>query len=771
MARWTLGFLLGVIILTGFSYLPPLQIAIGCIGISSAGLILLRRISSFWLTFFLASLLGFAWALLVAHHKLHHYLPAVLQGQTLIATGNIVSIPEHRPRQLRFDFLIKQIATQTAINYPLRVRLTLYHYKNAAKFPLLKNGDEWQFAIRLKRPRGFWNPGSFDYQAELLQKNIQATGYIVNHFSAHFIRPASFYYLIEQLRAKLLLHIKLALKNSLYRGLINALTTGIRYDISDSQWQVMRATGTNHLFAISGLHLAFIAGIIYYITRLCCRFIPQAMLAIPATQIAAVLTALFAIFYAALAGFALPVQRALLMLLVFLWANLLRRNLAFWHAWYCSLLIILVYSPFAVLSASFWLSFMAVAFILYAVVGRLQPVKGWRAWGRTQYNVGLGLIPFVLLFFQQISWISFAANLLAIPAIGFIILPLTLAGSFLSLFIPSWGDTLLVFTASLLELLWKVLTSLATLKWAHYTASIATPYLFIGSVLGLFILLAPQGFPGRYMGIIYLLPLFLWKAPGPKRGEIWFSLLDVGQGLATVIRTQHHTVVYDTGPSRPFDAGRAVLLPFLQKFNIGVLDMLMVSHGDDDHSGGAQSLLQQIPVVRIVSSMPNKFLPRIAEWCHEKINWQWDKVNFEILYPAINDAYLGNNSSCVLRISNASASILLTGDIEKAAENYLVHERGEHLASTILIVPHHGSKTSSSSEFLNKVQPSIALFSTGYRNQFKFPHPLVLKRYQQRKVLMYDTAMDGAITIKLNPISNTMQIDTFHQKYQRFWRN
>jgi competence protein ComEC len=771
MARWTLGFLVGVVAITHFSYLPALHIAWWCIGVGSIVFIFFRRQSSFLVTFLIACFFGFSWSLILAHHRMRHYLPAVLEGKTFIATGTIASIPEYQPHQLRFYFLIKEIVSPVSINYPLRVRLSGYRYSHGNKRPRIQKGERWQFALRLKRPRGFWNPGSFDYQAELFQQNIQATGYIVDRFSPRLIQSADFYYFIDHFRATLTDNIKKSLKGYPLAGLITALTTGIRYEITDAQWQVMRGTGTNHLFAISGLHLAFIAAIIYFITRFFYARIPYAVLVIPASQVAAVLTGLFAIFYAALAGFALPIQRALLMLLVFLWATLGRRNMASGYAFHCALLIILLYSPFSVLSASFWLSFMAVAFILYSGLGRLRPAKAWRTWGRTQYSVGLGLMPISLLFFHQISWASFVANSVAIPVVGFIILPMALVGSLMTVIIPVGGSALLVLTERLLELLWRLLSTIATLEWTHYSSFIGTPWILLASVVGLLLLLAPAGFPGRYISVFYLLPLFLWKPNGPKNGEIWFSLLDVGQGLATVVQTQHHTLVYDTGPNRSFDAGRVVLLPFLQKLGVQKLDMLMVSHSDNDHIGGAFSLLQHMPVAHIMSSDPKKFLPRPAAFCHEKTSWEWDSVKFEIVYPAANDVYLGNNSSCVLKISNQKHSILLTGDIEKTAENYLVNHADVPLASTVLVVPHHGSKTSSSIEFLNKVQPAIALFPTGYRNQFKFPHTIVVKRYERLQSMIYDTAVDGSITLKSNPDSNVIQIQTYCQTAHRFWQD
>ena len=250
-------------------------------------------------------------------------------------------------------------------------------------------------------------------------------------------------------------------------------------------------------------------------------------------------------------------------------------------------------------------------------------------------------------------------------------------------------------------------------------------------------------------------------------------LLDVGQGLASVVRTQHHVMIYDTGPRlrASFDAGKMVVLPFLEKIGAQKINLLMISHGDNDHSGGAGIILQQIPVDSVLSSIPKKFLPKKVSLCKEKISWQWDGVTFEVLYPPVNQGYLGNNSSCVLKISNSLQSILLVGDIEKLAENYLVHHERKDLASTVLVVPHHGSKTSSSIDFLNQVQPRYALFSTGYRNRFKFPHKIVLERYQFLRSKIYITAIDGAITLKLDAFSDHIEVETYREKNHHFWQD
>ncbi|TLY47601.1 MAG: DNA internalization-related competence protein ComEC/Rec2 [Gammaproteobacteria bacterium] len=776
MARWTLGFLIGVVSITHFSHLPSLRIAYFLVFLSIIliGLVFFKLFfSSNLILFFVACCLGFSWALIIAHQQLANPLPKQWEGKTLIARGKIISIPEKDLNTVHFDFLIQGLTPSASIHYPIRVRIKGYFYKKLNTVTIFKKGDIWQLPLRLRHPHGFWNPGSFDYQTELFKQNICATGYILEKFPLYLIQRKSTFYSIDNLRQRITENIKKALLGSPLLGLITALTTGMRSEITDEQWQVMRGTGTNHLFAISGLHLAFITGIVYWLVRFIYSHIPYATLYFPAPKIASVLTLLLAIFYSALAGFAIPTQRALLMLLVFLLARINRRYLTRCHSFHLALLIILIIEPFAVLSASFWLSFVAVLLIFYAVSSRIKPLKNWRAWCRIQLTVSLGLIPLSLLFFHQISWISFAANLIAIPSIGFLILPLSFLGSLLSLASFDLGSQVLFFVEKLLELVWKLLNFFSKISFTQYEAYLSNSWILVSSLIGILLLLAPKGMPTRWLGFIWMFPLFFIESQGPPYGEIWIHLLDVGQGLASVIRTQHHVLIYDTGPrlSSSFDAGKLVLLPFLQTIGVSRVNLMMISHGDNDHIGGAMIILKQIQVDKILSSVPKKFLPKIANFCEEKKHWQWDGVNFEILYPPSKQPYLGNNSSCVLKINNNLHSILLVGDIEKRAENYLVETKRKALQSTVLIVPHHGSKTSSSIEFLNYVQPKYALFPTGFQNRFKFPHKIVLNRYHRLGSKIYDTATDGSITLKLNSFSNTIQSETYHEKSHHFWQD
>lgn len=774
MTRWTLGFLIGVVWIANCANLPSIKLAylMIAIGIIFISLVLLQIISCSWILFFTAFCLGFSWALINAHHRLNQQLPKNLEGQTLLVQGRILTIPEFYQHALHFDYLVKEIKNGPLLNYPLHVRINAY-YQNVTRLTGLSQNDIWQFAIRLRRPRSFLNPGGFDYQAELFQQNIQATGYIVDKFPVHLIQKTGAYHIIDNLRYHLSINIRNALKNSPLLGLINALTTGLRFEVTDKQWQVMRGTGTNHLFAISGLHLAFISGIIYFLIHFMWCRLPYAALWIPASQVAMIFSLVFAIFYSALAGFSIPTQRALLMLSVFCLSTLLRRHNTVFYSFNTALLLIIIIEPFTVLSPSFWLSFIAVAFILYAILGRIKPVKGWRLWCRVQFSLFLGLIPLSLLFFHQISLLSFIANGFAIPWIGFVILPLSLLGSLMTFINISLGNSILILAERLLAVIWQLLSYLSEITWTKYYCFLSSPWLFATSVIGFLLLLAAKGLPARWLGLLWILPLFFYKGQEPKNGDIWLYLLDVGQGLASVVRTQHHVIIYDTGPrlSSSFDMGKLVLLPFLQKIGVQQVDLLIVSHGDNDHSGGAKIILKQMKVNNVMSSIPKLFLPRKASLCKEKTSWQWDGVLFTILYPPPNQRYLGNNSSCVLKISNSRQSILLTGDIERTAENYLVtHTNKNNLASTILIVPHHGSKTSSTINFLNLVQPDYALFPTGYHNRFKFPHKLVLMRYQRLHSRTYNTAIDGAITMKLDLLANKILVETFRENYRHFWQ-
>jgi competence protein ComEC len=298
-------------------------------------------------------------------------------------------------------------------------------------------------------------------------------------------------------------------------------------------------------------------------------------------------------------------------------------------------------------------------------------------------------------------------------------------------------------------------------------------WILICTLIGFLLLLVPIGWPGRWLGIVWLLPLWFYQPAKPAIGEVWLSLLDVGQGLAVVVQTATHTLVYDAGAKHNdnIDMGESVVLPYLRTLNIHQLDMLVISHGDNDHIGGAAALLAALPITSLITSVPEKFsTDRQARYCLAGQTWQWDDVQFSFLYPSPSQLHQNDNSSCVLRIDNGKQSILLSGDIEKSAEMSLLRMTKTPLTATILVAPHHGSKTSSTQAFIDAVRPQWVLYATGYRNRYHFPHPTVVNAYRINRAKQMDTAELGTIRVKLNRADGTPVVEAQRIRRKRYWQ-
>jgi len=376
--------------------------------------------------------------------------------------------------------------------------------------------------------------------------------------------------------------------------------------------------------------------------------------------------------------------------------------------------------------------------------------------------------------FGYIPLTSLPANAIAIPWVSFVVMPLTLLGTAMILPLPTLGGELLHIATYIIDILFVSLEWFASFEWSlwlHYTPPLWT---VITAMVGVAILLLPRGFPARWLGIVWLLPLFFIPPAYPQRGEVWFTLLDVGQGLAAVIRTENYVLVYDTGPkSRSgFDTGSAVVIPFLRAKGIQQIDRLLISHGDNDHSGGARSILETLTVSEVLTSATEKFKGDNVLSCQAGQHWHWDNVNFQILYPPANFIVSKkNNRSCVLKVTTASGiSILLPGDIEKRAEYNLLRRYRTDLKADILIAPHHGSKTSSTENFIDAVQPTIALFPVGYRNRFGHPNKEIMQRYRRRKIHTWDTAKAGAIQFRLSD-DGISEFWLAREEMRRYWHD
>lgn len=755
MFIFLLAFLLGDLFLQSFSHLPSLYRVLGIILLFLIGSHFLRKKWQYGYIP-LACALGFAWSLWYAHLQMAWTLPDDQEGKTICITGWIASIPEISPHRVTFLF---------AHSHHL-IRLSWQEDDKK-----LWAGDQWKLLVRLKKIHGMANPGGFDYEAWALQEGIRAQGYVVN--SPENIRLSSYWYHypLNRIRQYFLEKMLQQLPVSHTSPWIIALALGERQGISTDNWQVLRNTGTNHLMAIAGLHIGFMAAFAFAIVSWGWRRIPRLTLKMPAQHAGAIASLIMAFIYSALAGFSIPTQRACIMLFLFLIVLLLRRNMTAWHAWSIALLCVLLINPLSVLAASIWLSFGSVALIIYGVGGRLATSGGWWKWGRIQWVIALGLIPLSIGLFQQCSFVSFVANSIAIPWVGFVVVPLTLLGCFLLLFPSSLGGWILWIADKILSVLWNILIYLSHLSWATWYHTVPHEWILVAAGIGVILLLLPAGFPGRWLGVVWVLPLILYKSPAPKLGEIGVTLLDVGQGLSVVVQTQHHILVFDAGPklSDSYDMGESVVLPYLHSLDAKKIDMLVISHPDNDHIGGSGALLKQIPIVSIKSSTPSKLPSPLADFCLRGTHWQWDHVNFAFLYPAPDKLNLDNDSSCVLRITNGVHSILLAGDIEKVAEQYLSENEAGNLLTDILVAPHHGSKTSASNDFIQEVHPQIVLFPVGYRNRYHFPHESVVKKYQTAGAILYDTIRAGAIQFQLTMDKKISEPRLYRLQHLHYW--
>ncbi len=756
------GFLFGVLILQQLELLPT-----GYWVVLLPLLVLLLWYSPRF-RFPLMLGIGFLWALMHAQLQIAPSLEPSLEGEDLQITGIIDSIPEKNERRTRFYFDAEsaELDGQLIHHLPQHIRLSWY-----GDAPNLRLGQRWTFTVRLKRPWGFMNPGGFDYEAWLFQHRVRATGYVRSKQAYAQLPVSRLSRPIGRLRQSLHDRMRLALPASDNIGVLTALTVGERGGIEPHQWQLLIDTGTNHLLAISGLHIGLVAGLVFWVVFRLWRYSSRLCLAFPAQRAAALSAIIFALFYALMAGFTVPTQRALVMLTVVLVATTTGRTITVSQVLSVALLAVLLWDPLAVMSAGFWLSFTAVACIAYVMAGRLHDrLRGWQSWGKLQWVLAVGLLPLGLLFFQRSVLVAPLANLIAVPWVSFVVVPLTLLGSTMLLLWAPLGQLLLGVADHTLDLMWHLLEMLATLphaKWQH-----APPgWAMWPAVLGVLLLLAPRGWPARWLGVVMLAPLLVADGDSLDVGEFRMTLLDVGQGLAAVIQTREHVLVYDTGArfSNTFNAGDAVILPYLRKLGVRGIDTLMISHGDNDHIGGTTALLAGISVGQVIHSTDKKIDHAPVQQCVAGQQWQWDNVQFNVLGPAADWYSTDNNRSCVLRVSNAGGSVLLTGDIESHAEKTMLRQYGDSLRSSIILVPHHGSRTSSTTAFVGAVNPDYALVSSGYRNRFGFPKADIVKRYEDRGIEVLITAETGAMAFRIHPQNGVELLDRYRHTGRRYW--
>ena len=790
-----------------------------------------------------AGLLGFMWAANFAAIRLSDELPADWQQKSINVIGVIASLPEVTERGERFRFDVEKILTKDAantLNVPKHISLNFYRdskLTQAENAPSQSSffhpsqfhaGERWQFTVRLKRPHSTYNPHGFDFEGWALAENIRATGSI--HSKSGYKKLTNFVYkpsyMVESLREKIGNRISQALANKPYAGVIRALVVGEDSQISQDNWNIFLRTGVNHLMSISGLHITMLAGLAFAVSAFIWRKFPRLVMRMPTRKAATIVGLVIAVLYALLAGMSVPTQRTLLMLLVFATALLFGKNLAISRALAIALLVVVLIDPWATIAPGFWLSFGAVALIAYITVGRLRPLSAFKTALHTQWAITLGLLPLLIIMFGQVSIISPLANAFAIPVISLIVVPISIFGSVLPV------DFILHAAHFILDFCMQGLSYLSNLPtWQQAAPPI---WALLLAMFGVIWLLLPRGFPQRWLGLIMLLPLFLAEPPTMPVGAMRATVLDVGQGLAVVIKTKNHTLLYDAGPrfSAQSDAGSRIVVPFLRGQGVKKLDGFVVSHDDIDHSGGVNSVLAQLPVTWLASSyqlpadmqQPDRQLK-----CFAGQNWLWDNVKFEVLYPNFssyqNLNIKDNNRSCVLKVTSQFGSILLTGDIEKEAEQALLNSVIESdvleantpgcplsnslqefdspcnhaatgdanfslvntiLKSDVLIAPHHGSKTSSTVDFVRAVGAKHSLFTVGYLNRFKHPKPMIEKRFEDSGSLTYRSDYQGAIIINVNKaqivkngetqrdkqrVLGAVQVESWRKTHPKYWHD
>ncbi|MES0872658.1 DNA internalization-related competence protein ComEC/Rec2 [Sinimarinibacterium thermocellulolyticum] len=695
-----------------------------------------------------ATLLGVLFACWQAQRALDQRLPAARHGENLWVEGVVASLPE---RQTHDDgTLTSRFAFETEqAGVPPRLRVSWY--RSEAQ---IAAGQCWRLQLRLRAPRGSLNPGGFDYEAWLLRERIGATASVRSGERCEDARG----HRILRWRRDIVAAIDDVLGERPAAALLAALSVGDTSAMREVDWQRFRVTGTTHLIAISGFNLAIVSGFAFFVLRWIWSLSPALCLRLPAQRAGLYASAAVALVYALLAGFEPPVTRALIMLLVLILAAAFDRLQQPSRALIYAFALIVTLDPFAVLSPGLWLSFAAVAAILYVSLGRARRPPAWRLAFRVQLFLSLALVPLTMGFFAGFAWLSPLANLIAVPVFG-VLTPMLMCSLLLYGLWAALGEWCLRVSGWLLDGVY------AALAWAADAAPLAwwpaRPHaaaLALGT-LGAVLLFAPRGLPLRPLALIGLATLALPRAQTVDDLDV--TALDVGQGTAVVIRTPRHTLLFDAGPAfdEGFDAGRSVVVPYLLSQGIRRIDALVLSHGDNDHAGGIDAVRAALPVARVIGTAD-------GEPCMDGLSWSWEGVRFRFLHP--DQGYWSpNNRSCVLHVDGAF-DVLLPGDIERGAEARLLRTHRERLDADLLLSPHHGSGSSSTAGFIAAVSPAIVIHPAGWRSRYGHPRADVVARYAAARARQYVTGVEGALRVSRDA-AGELRVEGWRRRAARWW--
>ncbi len=754
------GFALGVFV---FQQLPSLP--------HGGWLVLLLPVLWCWwkiprAAWICAVLAGYFWAQFHSTVTQPQRLPATALQDVVLASGIVQDIPDSNSHRIRFFFQVQRLQQEERrLSGNWRFRISWYQQP-----PKLVAGDRWTLPLRLKMAHGYHNPGGFDYEGWLYARKVVYTGYV----KGEGMRTGQQRWSLDRLRQEVVQDIHQAHLSRRAAGVMAALVVGDRSGLSREDKAVFAATGTSHLIAISGLHIGLIAALVYFLVRWGWQHFPWCCCRWPARVAAAPFAMIAALAYAAMAGFTVPTQRALVMLLVVMLGIVMRRSTSPVHLLGLALVAVVLWDPFAVVSAGFWLSFAAVGAIVFLAAG----TAGRFSWLWVQLGIFLALSP--VLVWQQlpVSLVSPLVNLVAIPVFALLIVPLTLLAVLLQMMNRAAGHLLLQVVGWLLDhFLWG-LDAVASWSPALHWGAVPVPGLVIIAVVALLATWRVRKTACHplwrlsFVSVACLcLILYVQHVAAPFPNRFRLTLLDVGQGLSVVVRTARHVLVFDTGPRYPsgFNTGSSVLLPYLKSQGIHGIDKLVLSHSDIDHVGGAPDLIRSIPIADIVMGEPPGLgMPVPGQPCVAGETWWWEGVRFEVLYPPDIAGLEGNNASCVLRISAGGQEALLTGDIEKQGEEWLLNFAGDRLKSALVVAAHHGSASSSSTDFVAAAQAHYVLFSAGKNNRWGFPRKKVLDRWHASGAKSLNTANAGAIEFTLGAGVDA-EASTWFSRSRHYW--
>jgi competence protein ComEC len=709
---------------------------------------------------------GFAWAVWHATTAMDARLPKEWEGRDFQVIGTIAGLPQAGADATGFRLAIEQ-ATLDGKPVALHGRLRLAWYRTAQR---LEPCSRWQFVLRLKRPRGLVNPGGADSERSALERGIVATGYVRDGSANKQLDTQAF--CIDGVRDAIVRGIAERVRDPHDAALLQAFSVGDIRGLSQRDWEVARANGIPHLIAISGFHVGVAAVSGIWLASFIYLLWPALALRVPCIQAKAAMALAVASAYGALAGFGLPTVRTLLMIAVVAWARCSRRQSSGAQSLALALIAILLVDPLAVLAAGFWLSFVGVAFLIFGLTAGGRGLRGFlRELSAGQLLMTLSLLPLTVWFFGESSLVGVLSNLIAVPFVSFVIVPGALLGMLLLGVCPPLATPVLWLTGWLAHAQWWLFERMALWPGAHWYLPEVQPWALCLATFGAWWLFMPRGVPLRGLGLLLFLPLVWPPLPVPQHGAFQLWVLDVGQGLSVLLRTRQHALVYDTGARYPsdFDLGEAAVLPSMRALGIDRLDVLMVSHADNDHAGGASAIAAAFPAATRYAGEPER-MPMPMEPCESGQQWEWDGVRFRVLFPeAGKNRGKGNDRSCVLLIEGIGGRVLLTGDISSKVEAQVAAAVGEGEAP-VLLVPHHGSRTSSSAAFIARLRPPLAIVSAGWRNRFSHPHPHVVQRYAEAGVPLWNTAESGAIQLDVTVDGVPTVKETWRQRQARYWR-